>query len=120
MTMHVSAWFRRDARPQASGASPIPLNDRTDARSVRETCDHARQCQTTSPNGAPVNSHGLPGLGSSVIVSPFVFSHFRAFRDDPAPHTPPSGVRETSDHARECMVQTGRKSSNLGRQPDPS
>jgi hypothetical protein len=25
----------------------------------------------------------------------------------------------TRDHARECVVRTGRKSSNLGREPDP-
>ena len=25
----------------------------------------------------------------------------------------------SGDHARQCVVQTGRKSSNLGRQPDP-
>jgi hypothetical protein len=32
------------------------------------------------------------------------------------------GSREivARDHARECVVRTGRTSSNLGRQPDPS
>ena len=31
-----------------------------------------------------------------------------------------SGVRETSDHARECVVRAGRMSANLGRRPDPA
>jgi hypothetical protein len=30
-----------------------------------------------------------------------------------------SGKRETRDHARKCVVQTGRKASSLGRKPDP-
>jgi hypothetical protein len=28
-------------------------------------------------------------------------------------------VREISDHARQCVDRTGRKSANLGRKPDP-
>ena len=30
-----------------------------------------------------------------------------------------AGERESGDHARECVVQTGRTSSSLGREPDP-
>ena len=29
-------------------------------------------------------------------------------------------ARHTRDHARQCVVQTGRQSSNLGRKPDPN
>ena len=38
----------------------------------------------------------------------------------PGYHRFDAGVAEHSDHARKCVVRTGRKSSSLGRQPDPA
>ena len=42
----------------------------------------------------------------------------KRFRDS-SPNTTASREPARRDHARECMVRTGRTSSNLGRQPDP-
>ena len=67
--------------------------------------------QVTTPVSAWFGRDASPPAS---VVSPIPHLNHRRARSCKV-----RGEREAGDHARECVVRTGRKSSSLGRKPDP-
>jgi hypothetical protein len=59
-------------------------------------------------------------LGFMAFTLPYVPFLFGVARDAAGGYHGRTRITVSRDHARECVVRTGRRSSNLGRQPDPA
>ena len=137
VTTHVSAWFKRGAGPPASGVSPISTSGfkrgaGPPASGVSPiSTSRFKRVQALQPRASARYRH--PGSNGAQALQPRASASHESIAltcevgGDPVRTTVSRPVVmsvstmvrahvPTRDHARECVVQTGRRPSSLGRQ----